>query len=82
MKTTWTMRFNLSRLYGGFATDGGSAVSEAKERSVLRSGAKADPPVVVDARLLFRGRREIVIEHAGVRYRLRITRRNKLRLQK
>jgi hemin uptake protein HemP len=28
------------------------------------------------------GRREILIEHEGVRYRLRITRRNKLILQK
>ena len=40
-----------------------------------------DPPVL-DARGLFAGRREIVIEHDGVRYRLRITRRNKLILQK
>jgi hemin uptake protein HemP len=38
--------------------------------------------VVIDARQLFRGEREIVIEHDGVRYRLRITRRNKLILQK
>ena len=38
---------------------------------------------VVDARELFvGGRREILIEHEGVRYRLRITRRNKLILQK
>lgn len=41
-----------------------------------------EPPVVVDARQLFRDRREIWIEHDGVRYRLRITRRNKLILQK
>ncbi len=39
------------------------------------------PPVVV-AEELFRGKREVVIEHDGVRYRLRITRRNKLILQK
>jgi hemin uptake protein HemP len=46
--------------------------------------AKEDdaPKVVVDARQLFQGEREIVIEHDGVRYRLRITRRNKLILQK
>ena len=31
---------------------------------------------------LFRGEREVWIEHDGVRYRLRITRRNKLILQK
>lgn len=45
-------------------------------------GAVAKPPVVVDARHLFDGRREVLIEHDGVRYRLRITRRNKLILQK
>ncbi|HEY7328371.1 MAG TPA: hemin uptake protein HemP [Gemmataceae bacterium] len=39
-------------------------------------------PVVLDAQELFRGQREICIEHEGKRYRLRITRRNKLILQK
>jgi len=43
----------------------------------------SSPAVVLDARSLFpRGAREVWIEHAGVRYRLRITRRNKLILQK
>lgn len=37
---------------------------------------------VVSSQQLFGSGREIVIEHAGVRYRLRITRRNKLILQK
>ena len=36
----------------------------------------------IDAHNLFRGEREICIEHEGIRYRLRITRRNKLILQK
>ena len=40
------------------------------------------PPKTVDAQELFSGAREIWIEHAGVRYRLRITRRDKLILQK
>ena len=40
------------------------------------------PELVVQASQLFSGRREIWIEHLGVRYRLRITRRNKLILQK
>jgi hemin uptake protein HemP len=39
-------------------------------------------PPVVEAQQLFAGQREVVIEHEGVRYRLRITRRNKLILQK
>ena len=45
-----------------------------------KPGSPAVP--VLDARQLFRGAREIWIEHDGVRYRLRITRRNKLILQK
>jgi len=43
---------------------------------------EGEAAVVMDARQLFQGRREIVIEHDGARYRLRITRRNKLILQK
>ncbi|CAN5465109.1 hypothetical protein BH10PLA2_BH10PLA2_33940 [soil metagenome] len=38
--------------------------------------------VIVDAQQIFQGRKEIVILHEGVRYRLRLTRRNKLILQK
>lgn len=44
--------------------------------------APAEAQAIIDARALFQGRREIVIEHEGARYRLRITRRNKLILQK
>lgn len=39
-------------------------------------------PLVLHAEALFGERREIWIELEGVRYRLRITRRNKLILQK
>ena len=39
-------------------------------------------PRVIDADVLFQGEREICLELDGVRYRLRITRRNKLILQK
>ncbi len=42
----------------------------------------ATTPPIVQAAELFGKAREIWIEHAGVRYRLRITRRNKLILQK
>ena len=37
---------------------------------------------VVDSQTLFQGQREVWIEHEGERYRLRITRRGKLILQK
>jgi hemin uptake protein HemP len=58
-------------------------MSEAKPRPEPPAEApRPAGPVVLDARQLFGGRREIWIEHAGVRYRLRITRRNKLILQK
>jgi hemin uptake protein HemP len=39
-------------------------------------------PRVIDAAELFQGAREVWIELTGVRYRLRITRRHKLILQK
>lgn len=42
----------------------------------------AAPAEVVKAEELFGEHRELVIEHNGERYRLRITRRNKLILQK
>ncbi len=41
-----------------------------------------DPAPVVQAKELFGECREIVIEHEGERYKLRITRRGKLILQK
>ncbi|MCS6975957.1 MAG: hemin uptake protein HemP [Gemmatales bacterium] len=50
--------------------------------SPVPSSASAEPVPVMTSQQIFRGQREIVIEHAGVRYRLRITRRNKLILQK
>lgn len=41
-----------------------------------------DSSPVLRTEELFKGNREICIEHEGKRYRLRITRRNKLILQK
>jgi hemin uptake protein HemP len=52
------------------------------DRQESGSGPQPAAPQAIDARQLFRGAREVWIEHAGVRYRLRITRRNKLILQK
>jgi hemin uptake protein HemP len=43
---------------------------------------ETEDPVVIDVRQLLKGRKEVWIEHEGVRYRLRVTRRNKLILQK
>jgi hemin uptake protein HemP len=41
-----------------------------------------EPAVVIPAERIFGDRREVWIEHNGERYRLRITRRGKLILQK
>lgn len=58
-------------------------MSETKEPSCPPTKSERTPPAeVVDARQLFLGKKEICIEHDGTRYRLRITRRNKLILQK
>jgi hemin uptake protein HemP len=43
---------------------------------------REETALVVAAQQLFQGKREIWIEHEGERYRLRITRRNRLILQK
>jgi hemin uptake protein HemP len=45
-------------------------------------GPRPDEVKVIEARKLFEGSREVYIEHDGVRYRLRLTRRNRLILQK
>jgi hemin uptake protein HemP len=47
-----------------------------------RAGEEQESPRVISAQELFAGAREICIEHAGERYLLRVTRRNKLILQK
>jgi hemin uptake protein HemP len=47
-----------------------------------QGGAEAPAPRVLDARQLFGSDKEVVIEHAGVRYRLRLTRRGRLILTK
>jgi hemin uptake protein HemP len=53
------------------------------EAGVAQSpGQSSGPAQPIDTRELFGPRREITIEHEGVQYRLRITRRNKLILQK
>jgi hemin uptake protein HemP len=59
------------------------AVTEAPDQ---REPDEHEPPPatvrVIDARTIFERDREVVIELDGVRYRLRITRRNRLILQK
>jgi hemin uptake protein HemP len=55
---------------------------DAVHASIDDSHRKESPERVVHAGALFGDRREIVIEHDGERYRLRITRRGKLILQK
>jgi hemin uptake protein HemP len=46
------------------------------------SQTATESAVVIDLRQLLQGKKEVWIEHAGVRYRLRVTRRNRLILQK
>ena len=57
-------------------TKRGATMSDANEDRA------AEPVVVVKAKELFGEKREIWIDLDGVRYRLRITRRGKLILQK
>lgn len=57
---------------------------QREDQDELTESTKADreSPPVFRAEELFRSGKEIWIEHAGNLYRLRITRRNKLILQK
>ena len=58
-------------------------MSDADAENEDREDVPADePPRVLKAEELFGGRREVWIELDGVRYRLRITRRGRLILQK
>jgi hemin uptake protein HemP len=59
-------------------------MSEPKDRKqeTVHEDSTTQPPRTFRAEELFCGGQEVWIEHSGVRYRLRITRRNKLILQK
>lgn len=43
---------------------------------------KPVPPLALSASEIFQGRREVLLDFQGTQYRLRITRKNKLILQK
>lgn len=51
-------------------------------RSLPESGQRTHPPSAIAADALFRGNFEIVIDHNGTHYRLRITKNGKLILTK
>jgi hemin uptake protein HemP len=58
-------------------------MNESENPEAKPSSNKSNaPPRIVPAERIFEGDREICIEHEGEIYRLRITRRNKLILQK
>jgi hemin uptake protein HemP len=59
----------------------GEKSSKPAPESAVPAEAEGDA-LVLNAEALFDGRREICLELDGIRYRLRITRRNKLILQK
>ena len=66
-----------------FATHLGETVPDTVKPDETQQDADSiRESMVVDVSRLFGDRREIVLELEGVRYRLRITRRNKLILQK
>jgi hemin uptake protein HemP len=52
------------------------------EKDAQENAPTGGPPRVIRAEELFAGQREVWIELDGVRYKLRITRRGKLILQK
>jgi hemin uptake protein HemP len=59
-----------------------SEPASTPERNPKEGARPENKTRVIGTDQLFQGAREVCIEHDGVRYRLRITRRNKLILQK
>jgi hemin uptake protein HemP len=59
-----------------------SDLSPPKERELLRLTPKAQPSSHYTSNDLFKGQSEILIEHQGAEYRLRITRSGGLILNK
>ena len=55
---------------------------DEKPRAEAKTPRTGTGPRTINAHDLFQGAREVWIEHEGVRYRLRITRRNNLMLDK
>ena len=56
--------------------------SDAEPNYPPEQPGDTQPPKVIPAEEIFEGQREVLIDHDGERYRLRITRRGKLILQK
>jgi hemin uptake protein HemP len=58
------------------------AADQPKPPPESQANERPEQPRIIDADTLFQGAREVCLELDGIRYRLRITRRNKLILQK
>ena len=56
--------------------------SSATVTSPEKELGRTTSPLQIDSQTLFAGRRELIIEHQGERYQLRVTRQNKLILTK
>jgi hemin uptake protein HemP len=56
--------------------------ADSLPESASTGSVPSSEDVVINVQQLFAGRREIALELEGVRYKLRITRKNKLILQK
>ena len=62
--------------------DAGNRTHQLDDHDDSDTPALGEPVIVIPAEQIFGERREVWIEHNGERYRLRITRRGKLILQK
>jgi hemin uptake protein HemP len=80
------MRFVGTGLNIGLALDDFEVIMSSEEIKPSQETVSESPPqdrsIILDAKQLFGDQKEICIEHAGERYRLRITRRGRLILCK
>lgn len=76
------MKTNSSKTAVAMGSYCSRTLSSATGTSHEKELGRTKSPLLIDSQALFAGRRELIIEHEGERYQLRLTRQNKLILTK
>lgn len=76
------MKANSSKTGVAMVSNSSRTFSSATVTSREKEFGRTTSPLQIDSQTLFAGRRELIIEHQGERYQLRVTRQNKLILTK
>ncbi|MBX9901228.1 MAG: hemin uptake protein HemP [Burkholderiaceae bacterium] len=76
------VKANSSKTGDALVSHSACTFSSATPTSHKKELGRTSSPLQIDSQTLFAGRRELIIEHQGERYQLRVTRQNKLILTK